>query len=383
MVVGLPTVAEALPPAALVVGSRRHLDLVEVPAGTPTLVLGGDLGPVLDAIASEPGTVWVLASGDPGFFGIGRALAERLGPKPSTSGRRRRRSAWPSPGWGCRGTTPWWYRPTAARFRRPRRGRGGRRGRVRESRRPRLARESPRDPGQGAGCARRGIAGCCRLQPVGAGGRDRHPYRSRRAGRRYVGSLSVVVLIRGAPVAAAAQLAWGRPEATFAHRSGMVTKSEVRAVALGKLGLTTHGVLWDVGAGSGSVAIECALLGPDLHVFAIERDPDDAERIGDDARRLGAAVTVVTGDAPGVLAGLPDPDRAFVGGGGLDVLDAVRARLAPGGRVVATYAALDRAAAAAGRLGHLVQIAASRGERLPRRRLAPGGHQPGLRRVGT
>ncbi len=145
----------------------------------------------------------------------------------------------------------------------------------------------------------------------------------------------------------------------------MVTKSEVRAVALGKLALPADGVLWDVGAGSGSVAIECALLAPDLHVFAIERDPEDAGRIEENARHLGAAVTVVTGDAPEALADLPDPDRAFVGGGGLDVLDAVRARLAPGGRVVATYAALDRAAAAAERLGHLVQIAASRGERLP------------------
>ena len=177
--------------------------------------------------------------------------------------------------------------------------------------------------------------------------------------------LSVVVLVRGAPVAATAQLAWGRPEATFAHRGGMVTKSEVRAVALGKLDLPARGVLWDVGAGSGSVAIECALLAPALRVFAIERRPDDAARIEDNARHLGAALTVVAGDAPGRPGGLPNPDRAFVGGGGLDVLDAVMARLTRGGRVVATYAALDRAAAAADRLGHLVQVAANRGERLP------------------
>jgi precorrin-6Y C5,15-methyltransferase (decarboxylating) len=177
--------------------------------------------------------------------------------------------------------------------------------------------------------------------------------------------LSVVVLLRGAPVAAEAALTWGRPEAAFAHREGMITKSEVRAVALGKLELPPLGVLWDVGAGSGSAAIECALLSPALQVFAVERRPDDARRIEDNAYRLGAAVTVVEGEAPAALAELPDPDRVFVGGGGLDVLDSVLARLRPDGRVVATFAALDRAAAAAETLGHLVQVTAGRGERLP------------------
>jgi precorrin-6Y C5,15-methyltransferase (decarboxylating) len=72
-------------------------------------------------------------------------------------------------------------------------------------------------------------------------------------------------------------------------------------------------------------------------------------------------VRVVEGEAPGNLADLPAPDRAFVRGGGLGVLDAVLARRRPGGRVVATYAALDRAAAGAARLGHLVQVAVCRG----------------------
>ena len=145
----------------------------------------------------------------------------------------------------------------------------------------------------------------------------------------------------------------------------MVTKSEVRAVAIGKLALPAEGVLWDVGAGSGSVAIEAALLAPALRVYAVERSDEDCQRIEANARALGAAVTVVRGSAPGVLAELPDPDRVFVGGGGLSVLDAGLARLAAGGQAVATFAALDRASAAADRLGHLVQVGASRGERLP------------------
>ena len=72
-------------------------------------------------------------------------------------------------------------------------------------------------------------------------------------------------------------------------------------------------------------------------------------------------MVVVEGEAPAALAELPDPDRVFVGGGGLNVLESVMGRLRPDGVVVATYAALDRAAAAASRLGHVVQIAVSRG----------------------
>jgi precorrin-6Y C5,15-methyltransferase (decarboxylating) len=96
-----------------------------------------------------------------------------------------------------------------------------------------------------------------------------------------------------------------------------------------------------------------------LRVFAVERQTAALA----DLRRnqAGTAATVVPGEAPDVLAGLPDPDRVFVGGGGLGVLDAALARLRPGGAAVATYTAVDRAAAAAARLGQLVQIAVSRG----------------------
>jgi precorrin-6Y C5,15-methyltransferase (decarboxylating) len=118
-------------------------------------------------------------------------------------------------------------------------------------------------------------------------------------------------------------------------------------------------VLWDVGAGSGSVAAECARLVPGLRVFAVERRPDDVARLH--ANLGGTGATVVAGQAPEALTALPDPDRVFVGGGGLGVLEAVLPRLRPGGTVVATYAALDRAAAAAARLGHLVQVAISHG----------------------
>ncbi|HEY3140758.1 MAG TPA: precorrin-6y C5,15-methyltransferase (decarboxylating) subunit CbiE [Acidimicrobiales bacterium] len=154
-------------------------------------------------------------------------------------------------------------------------------------------------------------------------------------------------------------LAWGGPDADFAHRAGMITKAEVRAVALGKLALPPVGVLWDVGAGSGSVAIEASRMAPGLRVFAIEARADDAARLRDNAR--GTRVAIVEARAPEALADLPDPDRVFVGGGGLEVLDAVLARLRPDGVVVATYATVATAVAAADRLGDLVQLQVSRG----------------------
>jgi precorrin-6Y C5,15-methyltransferase (decarboxylating) len=177
--------------------------------------------------------------------------------------------------------------------------------------------------------------------------------------------LSVVVLLAEPAVASSPVLAWGLSDAAFDHRDGMITHSEVRAVALGKLALPSRGVLWDVGAGSGSVAIECARLCPALRVVAVEANADDASRISANASAHGVTVEVVTGRAPAALAGLPDPDRAFVGGGGDAVLLAVLDRLRPSGRVVATYAAVDRAVSAANRLGEMVQVGVARGRRLP------------------
>jgi precorrin-6Y C5,15-methyltransferase (decarboxylating) len=143
----------------------------------------------------------------------------------------------------------------------------------------------------------------------------------------------------------------------------MVTKAEVRAIVLGKLDLPVTGVVWDVGAGSGSVAVEIARLRPGVRVFAIERRADDTARIRANAAAHGVTVEVVEDEAPDCLDRLPDPDRVFVGGGGLDVLDAVLRRSPR--RVVATYAALDRAAAATDRFGDMVQVGLARGERLP------------------
>jgi precorrin-6Y C5,15-methyltransferase (decarboxylating) len=173
--------------------------------------------------------------------------------------------------------------------------------------------------------------------------------------------MSVVVLTDAGPRREAKTIAWGLPEDRFAYRDGMITKAEVRAVALGKLALRQRGVLWDVGAGSGSVAIEAARLAPGLQVFAVEHDRESVDRIRANAIAHDVCVHVVHGRAPEALVSLPDPDRVFVGGGGLDVLDAALARLARDGVVVANFALLDRAVAAWQRLGNLVEVSVSRG----------------------
>lgn len=181
--------------------------------------------------------------------------------------------------------------------------------------------------------------------------------------------LAVVVLYSGDGLSGTKSLAWGLPEAQFLHRNAMITKAEVRAAVIGRLALPPPSarppVLWDIGAGSASVAIECVRLAPWTAVFAVERDADAAESARVNARRAGVAIQVIEADAPNCLANLPDPDRIFVGGGGLEVLRAAIARLRPGGTTVATHAAVDRAVVAADLLGNLSQIATSRGRRLP------------------
>jgi precorrin-6B C5,15-methyltransferase / cobalt-precorrin-6B C5,C15-methyltransferase len=143
------------------------------------------------------------------------------------------------------------------------------------------------------------------------------------------------------------QPGWALAEEAFEHRDSMVTKSEVRALALARLGPRPGTLVWDVGAGSGSVAVECARFG--AAVIAVERDPAQCARVTANARRHGANVRVVAGAAPEALDGLPDADAVFVGGGGLAVLAKVAARRPA--RIVLALAAVQRVGQAAEVLG--------------------------------
>jgi precorrin-6Y C5,15-methyltransferase (decarboxylating) len=345
----------------LVVGGSRQLEAAALPAATRTLVIHGDLAPVLDAIDAEPGTVCVLASGDPGFFGIGRALAARFGsqrlqvhPAPSAVSLAFARLGLP---WDDAVVVSAHGRPIGDAI-----AVACRAAKVAVLTAPDCPPELVGKELLARDVTPRRVAVCTRL---GLADEAVHVTDLETLARQTWDPLSVVVFLASTTVDEHKSLAWGQPDPRFAHRDGMITKAEIRAVALGKLALPSRGVLWDVGAGSGSVAIECATLQPKLDVIAIERRADDAARITRNAVRMGATIRVVEGDAPAVLHELPDPDRAFVGGGGLEVLDAVLARMRPGGMCVATFAALDRAAEAAERLGSLVQLGVSRGARLP------------------
>ena len=152
---------------------------------------------------------------------------------------------------------------------------------------------------------------------------------------------------------------FGNPDDVFAQtrpKTGLITQAEVRAVALAQLDLHSGDVFWDVGAGSGSVAIEAAALVAPGPSFAIEQDSADYHLIVANAQAFGVSnVKPVSGTAPEVFATLPPPDAIFVGGNGGEVarmLEACFAALRPGGRLVtnvgtvemltATYAVLKR-----------------------------------------
>ncbi|HNP56345.1 MAG TPA: precorrin-6y C5,15-methyltransferase (decarboxylating) subunit CbiE [Gordonia sp. (in: high G+C Gram-positive bacteria)] len=139
------------------------------------------------------------------------------------------------------------------------------------------------------------------------------------------------------------QLAPGLPDAAFTH-DGQLTKQAVRALTVAALAPSDGQLLWDIGAGAGSVGIEWLRLNPSGRVVAVERDATRTARIGENARRHGVAsrLTVVDGEARTVLAGLHGPPDAVFAGGGLDaeVFRLVWPALARGGIFVANAVAI-------------------------------------------
>jgi len=171
--------------------------------------------------------------------------------------------------------------------------------------------------------------------------------------RQQFGPLNVMILVRepdapDRPRTASRRSLLGNPDELFVQsvpKRGLLTPAEVRALALSQLALGPRSVVWDVGAGSGSVSVEAALLAPAGRVFAIEQDPEEVDLIRENADRFGVSnVRPVIGHAPEAWADLPDPDAVFVEGSGREVVRLVElafARLAPGGRLVANVISID------------------------------------------
>lgn len=364
-----PAVAAELVRAGLVVGAARHLAAAPVRAGTETVVLG-PLSPALERLAAAvaAGTpAVVLASGDPGCFGIVRrlrvaGLPVRVLPAVSSIA-----AAFARAGLSWDGAAV-----VSAH------GRDAREALNACRALPLVAVLTA--PGAGAAELGAGLAGWSRRLMVAEHlGTDAERITWTTPAEAAAGSWTdphVLLSLAPGPVgaarvdnqpAAAPAGGWALPEGAYRHRDSMITKAEVRALVVAGLRPRLGRLVWDVGAGSGSVGIECALLG--AAVVAVERDSAAVDLVRGNAARHGVDVRVVPGAAPAALDGLPDPDAVFVGGGGTGVLAAVAARQP--GRIVVALAALDRVAPArdalraAGYTVEGVQLSAARLADLP------------------
>ena len=168
--------------------------------------------------------------------------------------------------------------------------------------------------------------------------------------------LNVMILVRkpevpDRPSEMIGRRLFGNPDEAFLQtkpKRGLLTPSEIRAMALAEMDLGPASVVWDIGAGSGSVAVEAAQIASDGTVYAIEMDPEDHQLIIQNAKRFGVANLVpVLGRAPEAWESLPQPDSVFVGGSGRGIsrlVDAAYRKLREGGRLVATMGSIDNVA---------------------------------------
>jgi precorrin-6Y C5,15-methyltransferase (decarboxylating) len=356
-----PAATETLAAADTVIGAPRHLSAAPIPQTAERIELR-HLDEALDAIAAREGPTAVLASGDPGFFGIVRALR-------------------------ARGITPHVIpavSSVADAFARigldwddalvvSAHGRDPRRALAAALAHPKAAILTA--PGTAAELARELHAADKRVYAVELLGTPQERVTEAPADHLADPNILIALDPDGAPGEPrwlaghpGAPDGWALPEDAFEHRDSMITKPEVRALVLARLCPAPGRTIWDVGAGSGSVAVECARFG--AWVIAIESDPAQCEKIRRNAERHRVRPRIVHGTAPGALAGLPNADAVFAGGGDHAVL-AAAIRHADPQRIVVTLAAVDRVAETAALLNHHryqaegVQLQASRLTPLP------------------
>ncbi len=335
-----PVARRAVENADLVVGGRRHLDLADGLA-RHALPWASPIEDTFPAILDRRGTpVCVLASGDPFTYGVGSVLARHVSagemtchPQPSAFALAAARL-----GWAAQDCT------LLSLHGRPL-------DRVVPHLRPGarllvLSWDGATPTALARLLTERGF-GPSRLTVLEAMGGPRE--RSRTCSADFfdlndVADLNTVAVeVAAVPGARVRPLTPGLPDDWFEH-DGQITKARVRAVTLAALAPRPGQLLWDVGSGSGSIAIEWSLLHPANRAVAVEQRSDRGARIQRNAASLGVAdLTLVEGSAPGALAGLPIPDAIFIGGGATEpgLLDVCRAALPSGGRLVANAVTLE------------------------------------------
>ncbi|GAA1152462.1 bifunctional cobalt-precorrin-7 (C(5))-methyltransferase/cobalt-precorrin-6B (C(15))-methyltransferase [Streptomyces hebeiensis] len=375
----------ALRSAEVVIGGPRQLALLPTadgPDGCPgeRLAWPSPLRPAVPALlAAHAGRrLCVLASGDPMFYGIGRALAEEAGaerlrvlPHPSSVA-----YACARLGWAVEDTEVVTVvgRPVERLA-----------AALHDGRRVLVLSAGAATPGQVAALLRERGYGPSRMHVLAQLGADTGTPDTGTpdtgtpdtdARERLVSGLAeqwteppgdplnvVAVECRRADGALRLGAVPGLPDEAYEH-DGQLTKRHVRAATLAALAPAPGELLWDVGGGSGSIAVEWLRTHRSCRAVSVERDPVRAERIGRNARALGVPeLRVVTGAAPAALAGLPAPDAVFIGGGltvpGL--LDACWDALREGGRLVANTVTMESEALLADRYrrygGELVRLA--------------------------
>ncbi|HEX4507778.1 MAG TPA: precorrin-6y C5,15-methyltransferase (decarboxylating) subunit CbiE [Alphaproteobacteria bacterium] len=352
--------------AALVVGGQRHLDLVAGTMKGEAMVWPSPLHDGFPAILERRGqAVAVIATGDPFFYGIGSVLAREVPPDEMLC----------LPGVSAfslaAGRLGWALQDCALVTLH---------GRALERILPAL---QPRSrilalswdgatPAKLAELLVRFGFGETLMTVCEAMGGPRERLRSV-AARDFdladTAPLNLIALdVLDGPGARAIPLTPGLPDDWFEH-DGQLTKRDVRAITLSALAPRRGELLWDIGAGSGSIGIEWMLADPANRAIAIERDQARAGRIARNAASLGVPdLKIVQGAAPEALADLPMPDAIFIGGGSTaeGVIDAAWAALRSGGRLVVngvtieTQAELTRRFKAQG--GELIAIQISRAD---------------------